>query len=44
MAYLLDSNTFIVAKNTYYSMDFCPGYWEWIIRENGAGNVFSIER
>jgi hypothetical protein len=44
MAYLLDSNTFIQAKNEYYGFDICPGYWEWLDRENAAGNVFSIDR
>ena len=43
MAYLLDSDTFILAKNTHYGMAFCPGYWEWIIRENERGAVFSID-
>jgi hypothetical protein len=44
MTYLLDSNTFIEAKNLYYAFDFCPAYWEWIIHENGAGHIFSIDR
>jgi Domain of unknown function (DUF4411) len=43
MAYLLDADTFITAKNLYYGLDFCPGYWEWLIRENKARNVFSVE-
>lgn len=25
-------------------MDFCPAFWEWLIRQNRAGNVFSIEK
>jgi hypothetical protein len=44
MAYLLDANTFIQAKNEYYGFDTCPGYWDWLQRENAAGNVFSIDR
>lgn len=44
MAFLLDTNTLIEAKNFYYGFDFCPGYWDWLIRENNSGNVFSIER
>lgn len=43
MNYLLDSNTFIQAKNTYYHMDICPGYWDWIERKFSAGEVASIE-
>jgi hypothetical protein len=44
MAYLLDANTFIQAKNEYYGFDICPGYWDWLDRENAAGNIFSIDR
>lgn len=44
MAYLLDANVFIQAKNLHYGFDFCPGFWEWLERENAAGKVFSIER
>lgn len=44
MAYLLDANVFIQAKNLHYGFDFCPGFWEWIIQKNGAGSVFSIEK
>ena len=44
MAYLLDANTFIQAKNEYYGFDVCPGYWDWLERENAAGNVFSIDK
>jgi len=43
MPYLLDSNTFIQAKNEYYAFRLCPGFWDWIDRENHAGTVFSIE-
>jgi hypothetical protein len=44
MAYLLDSSTLIQAKNEYYGFDFCPGFWDWLDRENAAENVFSIDR
>lgn len=44
MAYLLDANVFINAKNLHYGFEFCPAYWEWIIREHRAGRVFSIDR
>lgn len=43
MAYLLDANTFIQAKNLHYGFDVCPAFWDWIIRDHGAGKVFSIE-
>jgi len=44
MAYLLDANVFIQAKNLHYGFSFCPAFWDWIIRENQAGKVFSVER
>lgn len=44
MAYLLDANVFIQAKNLHYGLDFCPAFWEWLIANNTAGNVFSIEK
>ncbi len=44
MGYLLDADCFIRAKNLHYGMDFCPAFWDWLIRKNGAGKVFSIEK
>lgn len=44
MAYLLDANVFIQAKNLHYGLDFCPAFWEWLVSNNFAGKVFSIER
>lgn len=44
MAYLLDANVFIQAKNLHYGFDFCPGFWEWLALANEQGRVFSIER
>ena len=44
MAYLLDSNIFIQAKNEYYGFDLCPGFWDWLKQQNQADKVFSIER
>lgn len=44
MAYLLDSNIFIQAKNLHYGFDFCPAFWDWILAENANGTVFSIEK
>lgn len=44
MAYLLDTNTLIQAKNEYYGFDVCPGFWEWIDRSNRAEEVYSIDR
>ena len=44
MPYLLDANVFIAAKNLHYGFDFCPAFWEWLIVNNAAGKVFSIEK
>ena len=44
MAYLLDSDVFIQAKNLHYGLDFCPAFWDWIIANNAALKVFSIEK
>ncbi|MDP2830218.1 MAG: DUF4411 family protein [Sulfuricellaceae bacterium] len=43
MNYLLDANTFIEAKNRYYNMVVCPGYWDWIELEFADGEVASVE-
>jgi len=44
MAYLLDANVFIQAKNLHYGLDFCPAFWEWLIQENGNGKVLSVSQ
>lgn len=44
MAYLLDANVFIQAKNLYYGFDVCPGFWEWLQRKHAQGHLFSISR
>jgi hypothetical protein len=43
MIYLLDANTLIEAKNRYYGMNICPGYWAWVLRTHGQGVLASIE-
>lgn len=44
MAYLLDANIFIQAKNLHYGFDFCPAFWDWLILKNSNNHVFSIEK
>lgn len=44
MSYLLDANVFMAANNLHYGLDFCPAFWEWLIRENAWEKVFSIEK
>ena len=44
MAYLLDADIFIGAKNLHYGFDFCPAFWDWLDDRNAAGSVFSVEK
>jgi hypothetical protein len=44
MAYLLDANVFISAKNLHYGFDFCPAFWDWLIARNAESVVFSVEK
>lgn len=43
MAYLIDTDIFIAAKNLHYGMDFCPAFWEWVAGANQAGKLLSVE-
>lgn len=40
--YLLDSNTYIQAKNLYYQMSFCPAYWSWLDLQYEQSDLTSI--
>lgn len=42
--YLLDTNVFIQAKRNHYGFDFCPAFWDWLVQQNRAGSVASIEK
>jgi hypothetical protein len=42
LKYLLDANTYIQAKNEYYQMDVCPGYWHWLDCQFGNGQLASV--
>ena len=44
MAYLLDANVFISAKNLHYGFDFCPAFWDWLTENHEAGTVYSVEK
>lgn len=37
MAYLLDADVLIRAKNLHYGLDFCPAFWEWLVEKNDTG-------
>lgn len=43
MAYLLDANVLIQAKNYHYGFTLCPGFWMWLDYSNKAGRVLSIK-
>ena len=40
--YVLDSNTFIDAKNRYYGFDIVPSFWNKLI-ENSPENILTIK-
>lgn len=42
MNYLLDANTYIQAKNEYYHMAVCPGYWDWLDQQFASNNLASV--
>ncbi|EKD28797.1 MAG: hypothetical protein ACD_79C00201G0005 [uncultured bacterium] len=44
MAYLLDANVFMQAKNLHYGLDFCPAFWDWLVEKNNTKQLFSIEK
>lgn len=44
MAYLLDTDVFIQAKNRHYGFQFVPAFWDWLAAEHGAGHIFSVQR
>ncbi|HXR04023.1 MAG TPA: DUF4411 family protein [Verrucomicrobiae bacterium] len=44
MAYLLDANVFIDAKNHYYRFDVCPGFWEWLAYAHGKDLLLSVKQ
>ncbi len=42
--YILDSDVFITAKNSYYAFTICPGFWGSLIYHHEEGNIFSIDK
>jgi len=44
MAYLLDADVFIQAKNLHYAFDFCPAFWDWLDAANAKHTAFSVEK
>lgn len=44
MKYLLDTDSLVTPKNSYYPMDLCPRFWDWILESNKGGILFSIQK
>src|SRR5271156_3344167 len=44
MPYLVDTNIFIQARNLHYGFGFCRAFWDWLIDQQTAGNVASIDK
>lgn len=42
--YILDSDVFMAAKNSYYAFAICPGFWDSLIHHHEKGDVFSIDK
>jgi hypothetical protein len=43
MAYILDSDVFIQAKNFHYRMEVVEGFWKWLDIACSNGVIFSID-
>lgn len=43
-SYIVDSDVFISAKNSYYAFGFCPGFWDGVLHHHAHDRVFSIDR
>ena len=43
MPYILDTNIFIEAKDSYYMFDTFPGFWDWLIIQNRKGMIYSVQ-
>lgn len=44
MSYIIDSDVFITAKNSYYAFDLCPGFWDSVLAHYRVGWVHSLDR
>ena len=40
--YLLDTNVFITAKDNYYPLDYCPAFWDWILKGHHNNLLASV--
>lgn len=44
MAYLIDADVLIEAKNRHYGFDFCPAFWDWIDVAHQRAAVYSVDQ
>lgn len=42
--WLLDTNVLVQAHRRDYGMDFCPAFWDWLVRANRQNKVFTLDR
>ena len=42
--FVLDANVLIGAHRTYYTIDFCPGFWDCLLLHFRGGAVLSIDK
>lgn len=43
MAYLLDTNVFIDASETYYANDICPSFWRWLSHADQIRSIKEVK-
>ena len=43
MQYLLDTNTFIQAKNSFYAFDIAPSFWDKLLEKLKQGQLATID-
>ena len=39
-----DTNVFITAHRSYYALNLCPGFWDFLIHHVHSGQILSIDR
>lgn len=42
--FLFDSDSLIVAKNSYYAPEFSSAFWDWIVAGNQGGVLYTIDK
>lgn len=42
--FLIDTNSFVDAKDSFYAFELCPGFWNALLRHHQRGDVYSIDK